>query len=238
MKIKILLFLTCFLSYQLLTAQNEKSQYFLIKGKVTNSKESSWSFAETSFLDNEKINVNIQKDGTFNQLVSVEGMQDLYLYLNHDAITIYVQPNDTIEVNWDENNFKESFEIKSPQYSRNIDLQLNLKLYNDFREANSSLSKKLWEEKDKESSIKYQWINDQFNQQLKVVFDNGNFTETTNKFVNQIYFFYTNLLFSNRLIDKYSLIPDKTILNPNNQPYLNYYIPESLSYKLLDEAIF
>jgi peroxiredoxin len=240
MKIYILFFLTCFLSNQFLTAQNDHTtQYFLIKGKIKNAKEASWNFRESNFLENKQIIIKIESDGTFKQLVPVEGMQDLYLYLNNDAITIYVQPDDTIEVNWDEENFKKSFEVKSPRPFRNEDLQLNLKLYNEFRQAKLSIPQKLWEEKDKESSLKFKWINDQFNQELKVVFNDGNyFNQTTPKFINQIYFFYTNLLLENRLLDRYSLIPDLTILNPNNLPLIKSQISESFRYKILDDALF
>jgi len=246
MKIKILLFLTCFFSYQLLIAQiDKKTPHFLIKGKVNNAKEPSWNFAKTTFFDNKVINVNIQKDGTFNQFVSVEGMQDLYLYLDQ-TITIYVQPNDTIELNWDTKNFEKTFEIKSPNRDRNIDLQLNLKLYNIFRQAEHSISNKLWEERNVENSIKFKWINDLYNQELKVVFeDSKNFTATTTKFVNQIYFYYTKLLLSNKLLDKYnsmldkySLISDTTLLNPNNLLSIKRFIPQSYRYKMLDNAMF
>jgi len=240
MKIKILLFLTCFFSYQLLIAKNEKtSPHFLIKGKVSNANEPSWNLCKTTFFDNKVISVNIQKDGTFNQLISVEGMQDLYLYLNNNAITIYVQPNDTIELNWDAKNFENTFEIKSPNYDRNIDLQLNLKLHNKFRQAEESISKKLWEERNAESSSKFKWINDQYNQHLKAVLDDSNnFTATTSKFTNQIYFYYSKLLVNNKLVDKYSLIPDTTFLNPNNLPSIKRFIPQPDRYKVLNNAMF
>ena len=240
MKIKILLFLILFFSYQSLIAQNDKTTpHLLIKGKVENAKETTWNLCKTTFFDNKVISVNIQKDGTFNQLVYVEGMQDLYLYLNNDAITIYVQPNDTIEINWDENNFEKTVEIKSPNYDRNIDLQLNLKLHSEFRQAEHSISNKLWEERNAESSIKFKWINDQYNQNLKVILDNNkNFTATTPKFTNQIYFYYTKLLLSNKLIDKYCLIPDTVLLNPNNLPIIKRFIPQPDRYKVLDNAMF
>jgi len=239
MKIKILLLFVYFFCFQLLIAQNEKTTpHFLIKGKVKNANESVWNLCKTTFFDNKTIGINIRKDGSFNQLVAVEGMQDVYLYLDQ-PITIYVQPNDTIELNWDAKNFEKTFEIKSPNRDRNIDLQLNLKLHNKFWQAEKAISEKLWEERNAESSSKFKWINDLYNQNLKVVLDDSkNFTATTVKFTNQIYFYYSKLLVNNKLIDKYCLIPDTVLLNPNNLPEIKRFIPKPNLYKILYNGMF
>jgi peroxiredoxin len=241
MKIKILLSLITFFTFQLLTAQVDKTRHsFLIKGKVINTKASTWRFAETDFFENKTISVNIQKDGTFNQIVFVEGTQELHLHLNNDAITIFVQPNDTIELNWDELNFENTFSIKSPNFIRNNNFDLNLELYKKFRNDEQSLSNRLWEERNKEDIVKYNWINDQFNQQLKNVLGEGkNIDNSTNLFVNHIYFHYSRLLLNHRLLNNYSLKSDISILGKDSLSDLKKeYLPKNQRFRILNNATF
>lgn len=235
MKIKNVFLLLFIAGQQLLLAQSEKPTYsFVIKGKVANNNELSWSFANTSFLDNEITEISIKEDGTFNQIVPIEGIQQLYLYLNDDAISIFVQPNDTIEVNWDAKNFKKSFQLKSPNQIRNNELQLNLQLYNEFREEEMSLREKLREIRNQPDSIKYRMINDQYNKQLKAVIH----PVRAPKFIYDVYFKYINLLYDSRLLEKYSLEVNPEILNSKDSVLVRSNILASGDYKILNDAIF
>lgn len=235
MKIKIVLLLLFIAGQQLLLAQSDKPAYsFVIKGKVANNKELSWSFANTGFFDNESTEITIKKDGSFNQIVPIEGIQQLYLYLNDDAITIFVQPNDTIEVNWDTKNFKKSFQLKSPNQIRNNELQLNLQLYNEFREEDLSLSAKLQEIRNQPDSIKYRLINDQYNKQLKAVIH----PVRAPKFIYDVYFKNINLLYHSRLLEKYSLEVNPEIVNGKDSVVVRNNILASHDYKILYADIF
>lgn len=235
MKIKIVLLWLFIAGQQLLLAQSDITTYsFVIKGKVVNNTEPSWRFANTGFLDNEVTEINIKKNGTFNQRVPIEGIQQLYLYLNDDAITIFVQPNDTIEVNWDTKNFKKSFQLKSPNQIRNNELQLNLQLYNEFREEERSLRAKLREIRNQPDSIKYRLINDQYNKQLKVV----THPVSAPKFIYDVYFKYINLLNDERLLKKHSLEVNPEIINGKDSVLVRSNILASGDYQILNNAIF
>jgi|GEM_PF-520849 AhpC/TSA family. len=216
------------------------SPKLLIRGKVDNVKRLSWLFVQTGYFDNSSTKIAFDKDGNFKQIVPIEGIQNLYLYLNHDAITIYVQPNDTIDLYWDENNFDNSFTIKSPSFIRNRDLQLNLELYKKFRKDELSLSARLFTERKKEDSVKFKWINDQYNQQLKVVLGAGkSIYSSTPLFVNQIYFYYTELLLKNGLLNRYSLKNDIAIWAQDSLASLKMtYLQDSSSYRILNNVTF
>lgn len=220
---------------QLLLAQSEKPTYsFVIKGKIANNKELSWSFASTGFLDNESTEIAVKNNGSFSQILPIEGIQQLYLYLNDDAITIFVQPNDTIEVNWDDKNFKKSFQLKSPNPIRNNELQLNLQLYNTFREEELSLRAKLQEIRNQPDSIKYRLINDQYNKQLKAV----THPVRAPKFIYDVYFKYINLLNDARLLKKYSLEVKPEIVNGKDSVLVRSSILASGDYQILNDVIF
>lgn len=237
MKIKIILLLLFVSAHHLLLAQSEKPSYsFVIKGKVTNNKEPFWSFFKTDFLENKVIEIPIKKDGTFNQIVPIEGIQKLALYLNDDAICIFAQASDTIEVNWDVKNFKKSFQLISPNRSRNLDLEVNLRLYNEFRQEEMTLSRNLQVNNKQPDSITYRMINDQYNKELKVVLQS--LRQNSGIVIYDIYYKYVNLLFQTRLLGKYSLVADSKVVNPGNSIGVQGHIPESNSYKVLNDAIF
>lgn len=214
-------------------SQSNQLNYFLLKGKVSNSKDGSCTFFKTGFFDTEKIKIILKNDGTFNQKVPIEGTQDLSFI---DGIFIYVQPNDTIEINWDEKNIENTIEVKSPSFLRNKDYQLNLKIWKDFRQAENSLFLRLVNEKDAEELDKFKWINDLFNRQLKLVISNLNMT--TDKFVCQIYYKHINLLMRNKLLKTHKLILDDKILNANDLKVLKGFMPETFSYNELNNRIF
>jgi peroxiredoxin len=234
MKIKILLILSIIFSCQFSMAQNKSAtQYILIRGQVTNKSENSWSFTKTGYFDSEIINVLIQKDGTFNIKVPIEGVQDISFL---DGIYLYAQPSDTIEINWDGKNFEKTIEVKSPSSSRNRDFQTNLRLWKEFRQSEISLFQLLSDGKEESDLDKFKLINDQFNKQLKLVISNPSMT--TEKFVYQIYYKHINLLMGKKLLKKYTLTFDSKVLKPTELQIVKRYLPENFSYNELNNKIF
>ena len=167
---------------------------FHLKGKVFNAKEKTWEFAQTEYLGNKTFKIELQPDGSFDKTMPIDGKQDLYLYLNKDAITIYVQPDDIIQLSWDELDFKKSFKIEAQSRLRTREIQLNLRQYNEFREPSMALVKKLGEMRNSADSLKYKLINNQYNQQLNLILcDTFPLTANTRKFVYEQYYFYTGV---------------------------------------------
>lgn len=239
MKINALLILSILLSTQFLTGQKQQilQGNFLIQGKVTNSKESKWEFARTGFLTNTSHQVEIQKDGSFKKSFKTDGMQNLYLYLNNDAITIYIQPGDTIQIEWDDKNFEKSFTINSPSKYRNNELQLNLQLYNSFRKPETNLRMKLSQNRNIPDSAKFRLINDQYNQQIQSIFSKPLY-KNYNKYIYEVYFNCMSLLLSNKLIPLHQLTPDTIFINPQNSKQIKYLIPKPTDYKILNDKWF
>jgi peroxiredoxin len=197
----------------------------VIKGNVKNNTSQFLEFAQTGYFNNEfGVSVPIDKNGNFNKTIWFDGdIQDLYLYLNNDAITIDVQKNDTIEINWDAKDFNNTFKLKSTDKIRNNELQTMLALYNKYRKPTLDLSRSLYTEKWSDS-LKFSKINDLYNQELQTVFDNK---ATHTKVLNDIYYQFVSLMQSNGLLRAYSLtITDTTgksnLLYPLIHNFIDY----------------
>lgn len=241
MKTKTTLILCFYLISQLTFTQPPKtsSGQLTLKGKVTNAKEKSWDFAQSGFIASKTQTIVLNSDGSFNKSFKIDGIQDLYLYINNDAITIYVQPNDIIELEWDDKDFNKTFKIGSPSTSRAEELQINLLQYNSFRKPNMDLQRRLGQNRTTADSIKFQWINDLYNQELKAILgETPLLTANTEGFVNQIYYNYAKLLLRNKLLPKYSLVVDEVLINPNNNQIVKQIIPSTTHYKLLNDQTF
>ena len=218
---------------------DSKSEQFLITGKVLSTKDTSWKFIQTGFLENTFQQVVIGNDGSFNQSFFTEGMQDVKLKLSNEWITLYIQPNDTIELYWEDGNLNNTIRIVSPNAQRNIEFQLNLKQHKECSQPWADLYRKLGDSISDADTIAYRWINEQYNQQLKLVLEDSIYKlEHIDKFINQIYYQYSNLLLTLNLLPKYYLISDRLLVNPGNNPDINKIIPKSKSYKRLFDKQF
>ncbi len=215
---------TLFVSGQFPSNTSEK---FFIKGKVINTTSKIIEFGQTDFLNNIGQQININKDGTFNQSFKVNAFQNIYLYVNNNVVTFFIQPNDTILVEWDNKDFAKTFKISSPSPSRNKELQLNLLLYNEFRKPRMELSKKLGQNRSSPDSLRFSWINDMYNQELSTILgETPLLTKNTEKFVIESYYYYSRILMSNRLLPKYPLVSDISKANPNNSNLVTGFIPK------------
>lgn len=72
--------------------QKPKPNSFVIKGSIKNFNGPSWDFASTGFFGNSMNTIPVSGDGAFNKTFAIADHQDLYLYLNNDAITIFAVP--------------------------------------------------------------------------------------------------------------------------------------------------
>jgi len=178
--------------------------FAVIKGHVNNSADLFWEFGKTGYLNNDIVSVPIDKNGDFIKEFKLEGnVQDLYLYLNDDAITIYAQKNDTIEINWDAKNFNKTFSVKSVAPDRNRDLQTMLTLYRLYRTAFGDLQESLYKDKAADS-IKFIKINDLYNKEIGTLLEGG-VDSGTRKMATDIYFQFARQLFFQHLLPAYDL---------------------------------
>ncbi|MFC0517030.1 TlpA family protein disulfide reductase [Mucilaginibacter angelicae] len=176
----------------------------VIKGNVKNFTDKYWEMAITGDLTNYSITIPVDKDGNFNKTISIDGeTEDLYLYLNNDAITICAQKNDTLIVNWDSKDFKNTFKVSSPKPRINERLQTMMAVYNLCRKEMMDLSESLYSDKATDSA-KFEKINKLYNKEMMVAGVNPDYPESE-KLITDVYYKYVGLLNAHRLLLKYDL---------------------------------
>lgn len=227
-KILILVVVTfCFLvSFEFARAQTVKSTHqsrtdsvykswgdagrFIITGKVKNSKVKFFEFSMTDYIENTSNSVIIKGDGTFEQSFPVVNSQQIYLYLNDDVITLTVAKQDTLHLEWDDKNFKNSFKIVSTSSTKNTLLQGELTLFNNFRAPFVALLKDLIKNKNIYTPAqKFELINNQYNEKIKAIItiekqnpqlENLPFSKFEDLVVGE-YFTYADILRQEKLLD-------------------------------------
>ena len=204
----------------------------VIKGNVKNNTDQFWEFFQTGYFNNEVVSVPLDKNGNFNKTIWFDDdIQDLGLYLNNDAITIYVQKNDTITINWDTKDFDNTFQLTNSQKIRTAETKNMLSLYKLYMKPFLDLYKSLYADK-LTAPAKYAKINNLYNQEIQTVFDNKT---TYSKVLNDIYYQYTSLMQSNGLLPAYSL----TITDTTGKSNLLFpLIHNSIDYHIQSEEAF
>ncbi|HRG25261.1 MAG TPA: TlpA disulfide reductase family protein [Chitinophagaceae bacterium] len=199
-----------------------KPGQFVIKGQVKNFKEPFFEFGMTSYLNNESHSVPVQADGRFEQSFPVQYQQDIYFYLNDDAISFTVKDKDTLLLEWDNDHFTPSFSIRAGGENRNLELALQWISYRHFRDPFMKLF-----EMDKKTSAeeKYKKVNDLFNRHIELISDSFqrlhaqipgsqkdreiNFTRFANQLFASVLFQYNNFLWQNRMVPQFKVKPAK-----------------------------
>jgi peroxiredoxin len=176
----------------------------VIKGNVKNFTDKYWEMAVTGDFTNYSVTVPVDKDGNFSKAINIDGeTEDIYLYLNDDAITVCAQKNDTLIVNWDNKDFKNSFKVSSPKPRIHERLQTMMSVYNLCRKEMMELSEFLYRDKITDSA-KFEKINKLYNKEMMVAGVNLDYPESE-KLITDVYYKYVGFLNSHRLLSKYDL---------------------------------
>lgn len=184
-----------------------KEGHFLIKGHVKNFKESLFDFGMTTYFKKITLSVQVMPDGSFEQQFPIQYRQDLYFFLNNDALPFSVEDKDIIIIEWDDTDFKNSFSIKGKNDLRTKELQQQLAINSTFREPFKNLSLDLYKKrKELSDEDKFTLINELYNQNAKAVFANiTSLSESARRHLSSLYFQYTNLLWQEKLLPLYKL---------------------------------
>ncbi|UKJ09143.1 TlpA family protein disulfide reductase [Solitalea lacus] len=239
-----LLIIGIFFSINLLGQANEinpQEKFAVLKGKVKNNKEQEWSICLIGYFNNSIQTIPIDKKGCFETKIKLtDEYQDVYLYLNNEAYIQYLKPNDSLEINWDANDFTNSFEIKSKNNIRNREIQLLMGLHQEFWKDFLKLNKELYEIKSSDS-VKFSKINTLYNKEINFLLKDGIIKGTSEKIACDIYFRYTSVLQSERLLPHYYLkittpteISNKVAVLYNKEPYKilsEWYFNQSNEYR-------
>lgn len=210
MRLGILLFTLCLTGR--LIAQSHLPSTILLKGKVRNNTDTSLHYFLTGFLGDGSDYLKLKKDGSFEQLLPVDGMQNLSLIINEEAVTFYVQPADTMELSWDKKDMDKTLVVKGPDRDRLSVWQLNLKTDRQLNHRQQALHDTLY--KIKVDAVKYRMINDALNKDLEFLADNAaQLQNDADKFFNEIYFTYAQFLSGQHLSNKFGLIVNPQSIN-------------------------
>lgn len=229
----IFLVFICGITTFTLVAQDNRN--LIIKGRVLNATSTPLELGITGFVKWENITIPTMGNGNFKKEIPLDGTQDLYLRLNDHNITLFGSPGDTININWDANNFENTIKVNSPDrnYSKALNSMLNL--YLNFNNSRNALRERL--NSNTPNSIKYQWINDQYNKELNALLCDSLTSAFRQKIQFDIYFDYINLLFQYKLLPQYLL---KSVLTKSatGLSIRSSDLPDSMDYKRINSERF
>jgi len=225
---KLISFLSAFLITISCFAQ--KTNTFLLKGNVKNFDDTFFELITTGYFNNTTNSVLVDKKGNFSKSIYIDGIQNVHLYLDDDDIPLFAVPGDTIEVSWDQKNFKNTFKINSPSAERTQDLSIMMAIYKERGQSFRDLYKKLSESKGMADSSKYRLINDSYNADLATIFSLPQTKYSTTKIFYDVYFKHVNLLRSrsNNLLNAYKLKADDRYSGPEYTKFDHTYLSEEI----------
>lgn len=152
------------------------------------------------------ISIPIGKDGSFETTISTEGIQDLYLYLDNFVVTLFSQPGDTLQLNWDALDPAATITAGSPDPDYSRGLRLRVILSKRYQQPLTSLMHRLGEEQTAPDSSKFQWINELYNDEINTALaDTANLPSSIHKILNDIYYRFAGLLLDANMLEKYAL---------------------------------
>jgi peroxiredoxin len=149
---------------RLVRYKKDKPNSFVIKGTVKNFTDPSWNLLLTSFYSNEGIDMPVASDGSFSKTISITDPTDLYLYLNDDAIIVFASPGDTLNMNWDNKDFKNTFKIKTGQKEMDLMMDLYVKYWPAIRDIEKNI-----QEKSTPDSVIFNRVKGTFTGQVKTI---------------------------------------------------------------------
>jgi peroxiredoxin len=215
-----------------------KQGYFVVKGQVSNFKEEFIDFGLTTYLDKASGSLRIKPDGSFEQKIPVQNRQSFYLALNNELFIFTVLDKDTVYLNWDHANFKNSFSIKGKSHLRTKELQVELKLHLKFFAGIMNLQRDLNENARKlTAGQQFEMVNALYNQQVNAVFAFADFfSNTLNHLITGLYFQYSRILWRQHLLPQYKL--KLSLDSTRTYPYFVDVSDLSNDYTLLNEDWF
>ena len=196
----LILFLTVLFAISSCSGSSQDSPYskfvgegsFIIKGKVENKPADvdSWRLAVSGYATNEGHTIALEDDGSFDMKIPVHDVQDVYLYLAGDAITIFTYPGDVIELYFDYNDQKETMRLKGRNADREKELALCMQVFKKHRRASSDMHRLMFNREitDEEYLAK---LNEYYDNKIETIKafeeENGEFT-FLDKFKDGAYF--------------------------------------------------
>jgi len=217
MKQQVLLFLSLIICSIAFTQDYYKQGSFVIKGQVKNSNSNLIESGIEGYLGSYGLTIVINPDGSYEHRFPVQHRQDLIIALNDSTrILLSIKNLDTIILNWDYKNLKNTLVVSGKNELRTKELQVQLKVETEYWQSYIDLNEKVNNPRNKlTSETKFNLTNELYKQHIKAIINNsrGFVSEGLNYYLTGIYFRYTNILYLNRLIPKFKLQLDSISAN-------------------------
>lgn len=234
MKIKFLivgLLLSCMVAAQ----KFGDTSSFVLEGKVQNLKNGFFEYSVTGLFKEDRYSIIVDSNGNFFKPITIENtQQNIFLVLNDNPIRLTVKKNDTINIDCDANDFYNTFKIHTSNKERQNALEIQSIGCKEFLMKNYELQKRLYEDKSLNDSAKFVLINNLFNQELKLIADSSKYSNFSMLLFPDVYFRYSNLLFSHNLIPRFKLVGDTALIKNEAVRIVMKYT----SYSDLSEELF
>jgi peroxiredoxin len=179
--------------------------YAIVKGHIKNNTDDFLDYGWDKYLGFTSASIPINKSGDFVQKINIiDGTKEYFLFAGDDGIPLWVVDKDTVELTWDANNVNKTLAIKTAKEWRAKQL---MKMINQrwlFSKENYDIHVAVNDRK-MTDSVKFEKINDLYNKEIDTLLS-GDVYECTLQKATDLYFDYTKLLYSVKLLPKYSLI--------------------------------
>jgi peroxiredoxin len=180
-------------------------KYAIIKGHIKNNKEDFLDYGFERYLGYTSASIPVNKDGDFKQKINIpEGTNEFFIAAGDDGISLRVVDKDTVDLTWDAKDLTKTLVVKTAKEWRAKPLMQMIQQRWLFKKENDNMRVAVNDRK-MPDSIKFEKINDLYNKEVETLIVSGIY-ESTMQEVTDLYFDYTKILLSHRLLPKYELI--------------------------------
>ncbi|MES2809252.1 MAG: redoxin family protein [Bacteroidota bacterium] len=206
--------------------------FALIKGRILNNDGDFLDYGTEKLLGYTVGSIPVDKNGYFERLIPLEDKyKDIHFRTSGMGVILGLKDKDSITINWDYKDLKNTLSIQANKPERTEQLVKIDEHRKKFMQISYDTQVAIMA-KNMPDSVKFARVNATYNQEIQSLLS-GAVTEASMSQATNVYFNYTGILQSSRLLGKYDLF----ITNPTEQtravPILNdkqAYKTESLEY--------
>jgi peroxiredoxin len=200
-----------------LFGQTRDDSFFILKGHIKHNTDSVLQFGWVGFLETQVLSTRIDKQGNFETKIKIETDPQPVFFEMGDGYQFYFTGNDTVTMDWDAQDDKNTFTIRSTRPEREKELQATLSEEKKYIPQFRSLLQSLYKDHPADS-IKASRLNQLYNEETKAVLANGIQTHT-GTWLMDLYYRYAEQMHSLNLFPAYNLTLDDVPAQLNNIPF-------------------